>query len=425
MMKRKILAIFFCVASVVLPAVATTTPETLQDGNAWEALPADKSSATDFTKVNLRDALRILAKWANRSVILSPAVNGLVTLHLQNTPPAEVFDFLLKVHGLKVWQSGTVWYVSPAAALIKQKQEEVKWRTAVEEAAPLVTQLWQLRYAKVDELAHWLQAGSSSWLSKRGQLHLDARTNILCVQDTRAHVALIQNFIKRLDVPVQQVLIEARLASVDSDYEQELGVRFSNSKGDLNEAHEAKKGFLGEQGQFSLAIIRLADSSLLDVKLTALENQGHGALISSPSLFTASQQTASIEAGEEIPYQEASSSGATSVVFKKAVLSLKVTPQILPGKKVLLQLQVNQDTPSTRMVLGVPAITTRQIITNIVLPSGHTAVLGGIYESTNEDSTEGFPFLSKLPVLAWFFQVKSHHASKRELLVFVTPKIVE
>jgi len=168
----------------------------------------------------------------------------------------------------------------------------------------------------------------------------------------------------------------------------------------------------------------LADSSLLDVKLAALEQEGRGELISSPSLLTASRQTASIEAGEEIPYQEASSSGATTVVFKKAVLSLKVTPQILPDKKILLQLQINQDRPNTRVVLGVPAISTRQMITNVLIPNGHTVVLGGIYESDVDDHAEGFPFLGKIPILGWLLQEHKHRLTKRELLVFVTPKIV-
>ncbi|HSW71329.1 MAG TPA: type IV pilus secretin PilQ, partial [Gammaproteobacteria bacterium] len=169
----------------------------------------------------------------------------------------------------------------------------------------------------------------------------------------------------------------------------------------------------------------LADNSLLDVKLAALENAGHGELISSPSLFTANQQLASIEAGEEIPYQEASSSGATTVVFKKAVLSLKVRPQLLPGKKILLQLHINQDRPNTRLVLGVPTISTRQLLTNVLIPNGQTVVLGGIYEINKEKSKETFPFLAKLPLVGSFFQLNKQRHNKRELLIFVTPRVIE
>jgi type IV pilus assembly protein PilQ len=173
-----------------------------------------------------------------------------------------------------------------------------------------------------------------------------------------------------------------------------------------------------------LSVLKLANGSFLDMQLAALENEGHGELISSPSLFTANQQTASIESGEEIPYQEVSKSGATGIVFKKAVLSLKVTPQIMPGNHVLLQLQVNQDKPNNRMVLGVPAISTRQISTHILVKSGQTVVLGGIYETNKEKGQQRIPFLGKIPIIGWLFGQRNVSENKRELLIFVTPKII-
>lgn len=379
--------------------------------------------STHFKNVNLRDVLRILAQYDHRNIVLHSAVNGAVTLYLDHASSAETFDFLLKINNLKSWKTGSIWYVAPIDHLIKQEQEEFRWRNVLEEAAPIVTAIWQLHYAKVDDLAHWLQDDRHAWLSKHGRLHIDTRTNMLCIQDTQDRLTAMYRLIKKLDVPVKQVLIQARLASIDSDYEQELGLRYLTNN--MNNTEDNKKGLLANGSQFSLAIARLVDSSLLDIKLTALENEGHGELISNPSLFTASHQTASIEAGEEIPYQEASSSGATAVVFKKAVLSLKVTPQILPGRKILLQLQINQDRPSSRTVLGVPAISTRQIITNVLLPNGHTVVLGGIYESSRENNIEGVPFLSKIPLLGWLFQTTRQRHAKRELLIFVTPRIVE
>ncbi|MBV8802089.1 MAG: hypothetical protein JO131_03825 [Gammaproteobacteria bacterium] len=241
---------------------------------------------------------------------------------------------------------------------------------------------------------------------------------MLYVQDIEDHIQSIDTLIKNLDIPVQQILIEAHLASIDSDYERELGLSFSSKQqnGDSSKPNESS--------QYHLAIIPLAKDSFLDVQLAALENEGHGELISSPSLFTANQQTASIESGEEIPYQEISKSGATAVAFKKAVLSLKVTPQIMPGNKILLQLQVNQDKPSNRMILGVPAISTRQISTHILVKSGQTIVLGGVYESNKEKGQQRIPFLGKIPFIGWIFNLQNMAENKRELLIFVTPKII-
>lgn len=381
-------------------------------------LMAPSGQVFDLKEVNLRDALQILAKWTKRNLVLSPAIEGSVSLHVQNVPLDEVFSFLLQTHGLALTQVGELWYVSPRAALMKDKQDEVKWHALLEDSAPVVTTFWELQYARAEELAQWLQKGPHSLLSKRGQVRSEAGSNILILQDTAERMTTLTGLIKRLDVPVKQVLIEARLASIDSDYKEELGLRFSVMK-------PAEPTKLDAYGRFGLVLAQLTDNHLLDVKLSAMENAGHGELISSPSLLTASQQTASIEAGEEIPYQESTSSGATTVVFKKAVLSLQVRPQILPGKKVLLALQVNQDRPNTRLVLGVPTISTRQMKTVVLVASGHTVVLGGIYELNKEKNEESLPFLGKLPLVGWLFQEKDHRHSKRELLVFVTPRIVE
>jgi len=212
-------------------------------------------------------------------------------------------------------------------------------------------------------------------------------------------------------VPVKQILIETRLATVDSDFERELGLHFS-----IQDPLTAQQS----AGHYSLAVARLADGALLDIKLSAMENAGRAELISNPSLFTANQQPASIEAGEEIPYQETSRNGATTTVFKKAVLSLKVTPQIMPDETVLLQLQVNQDKPSNKMVQGVPTISTRQIMTNVLIKNGQTVVLGGIYEMSSEQGEEKLP----IPLLDLLFREKNVKKRKRELLVFVTPRIM-
>jgi len=349
-----------------------------------------------------------------------------VSLQLQNALPQDVFHLILTSQGLTTLQTGNILYVAPQAEIVSRKAEDAKLQESMDDLANITTKVWQIQYAKAEDVSHVLQDNSTSLLSKRGHVRVDARTNTLCVQDIAKNLAAVARLIQKLDVPVQQVLIEARLASVDSDFERELGVGFTTqlATSAATPLPIGVGGALQSGARFSLAVAKLADGSLLDVLLAAMENEGKGELISSPSLFTANQQTASIESGEEIPYQEISLSGGTGVAFKKAVLSLKVTPQILPGNKVLLQLQVNQDRPSNRIVLGVPAISTRQITTSILVKNGQTLVLGGIYELNKEHNEQRIPFLGKIPLVGLLFQQQNAKENKRELLIFVTPKII-
>lgn len=393
-------------------------------GNTVYAKSKQATISLDFQQVNLPDAVRILSKFMHRNVIVSPHVVGSVSLQLQDALPNDVFHLILTSQGLTTLRMGNILYVAPQAEVVSRKEEDAKIQDSIDDSTNLSTQIWQIRYAKADDIGHLLQDGSASLLSKRGHVRVDVRTNKICIQDIAKNFPAIAALIQKLDVPVQQVLIEARLASVDNDFERELGVSFTSQ---MPHAHERLRDVVApmQQGtRFSLAVATLADGSLLDVLLAAMENDGRGELISSPSLFTANQQTASIESGEEIPYQEVSPSGGTGVTFKKAVLSLKVTPQVLPGNKVLLQLQVNQDRPSSRIVLGVPAISTRQMTTSILVKNGQTLVLGGIYELNKEHSEQRIPFLGKIPLVGLLFQQQNAKENKRELLIFVTPKII-
>lgn len=369
----------------------------------------------DLQHVTIQDALHILAKFIHHNIVISPNVHGTTSLHLNQVPARQAFQSLLVSQELVQWRVNNVWLITTRAEWMKQKQEELKSQAVEDEVAPLVTRIWQIHYAKADEIMRLLSDNRQSFVSKRGHVRADKRTNIICIRDTEERIQEINSVILRLDIPVRQVLIEAHLASIDSDHERELGIDFS-----VQPPHYREVDGRG----YSVAAIKLADGSLLDVKLSALEREGHGELISNPSLFTANQQTASIEAGEEIPYQEVSNSGGTAVTFKKAVLSLKVTPQIMPEEQVLLQLQVNQDKPNKRMVLGVPAISTRQISTHILVKSGQTVVLGGIYESNKEQEQQQIPILGKIPLVGWLFRQQNVATNKRELLIFVTPKII-
>jgi type IV pilus assembly protein PilQ len=378
----------------------------------------NKNISLDLQGVKLPDALQVMAKFMNQSLIISPAVAGEVSLHLHDASPADAFELLLTSQGLDKWQVGQVWYVAPRTEWVNRTQDAIKLQEVRDEATQLAISVWQVRYAKAEDIARLIQDSNYSLLSKRGNVRVDSRTNIICIQDLPARIPQIQKLIEQLDVPVQQVLIKTRLVNVDHDFERQLGIHFDVSGASSSDA------ISGTNGPFSLAVATLADGSLLDVRLAAMENEGKGELISSPSLFTANQQAASIESGEEIPYQEVSRSGGTGIAFKKAVMSLKVTPQVMPGNKILLQLQVNQDRPSNRIVLGVPAITTRQMTTNILVKNGRTVVLGGIYELNTEESEQRIPFLGKVPVVGWLFRQKNSKENKRELLIFVTPKVV-
>ncbi|HEX4044977.1 MAG TPA: secretin N-terminal domain-containing protein [Gammaproteobacteria bacterium] len=378
----------------------------------------------ELRHADLADTIRLIAKFLNMNVIVSPHVNGTASLSLHQADPLPAFEMLLLSHQLASWQVGDIWLIAPRTELMKQKQEELKWQEMSIQALPVVTKIWQIQYSKAEEIARLLKDEHSSFLSKRGWLRVDARTNIICMRDVAERIKNTQQLIRQLDVPVKQILIETRLASVDSDFEQELGIHFG-VKEPTQTQDPITRLSMTKPGRYSLAVAKLADGSLLDVKLAALENAGHAELISSPRLFTANQQPASIEAGEEIPYQEVSDSGGTAIAFKKAVLGLKVTPHILPGNQVLLQLQINQDRPTNKMILGVPSISTRQIITSVTVKAGQTVVLGGIYESTAENGEQRIPFMAQLPVIGWLFKEQNRRTSKRELLIFVTPKIIK
>jgi type IV pilus assembly protein PilQ len=364
-----------------------------------------KKISLDLDNVSMQQAVRILADFMHMNLVISPAVLGSTALHLQEVPAKAALDALLATHQLTLWQEDQVWFVGTASEFSHYSEAVLHLRSSKEALASLALRVWQIHYAKASDILELLQSTKNSILSKRGHAAVDRRTNMLYVQDIQEHLQDVNMLIKRLDIPLRQVLIEAHLVSVDCDYEQELGIQYTL-----------------ENSGFTVA--KLADTIQLNVQLAALERQGHGEIISSPSLFTANQQTASIESGEEIPYQEVSSSGATGITFKKAVLSLKVTPQIMPNQQVLLQLQVNQDKPSKRIVLGVPAITTRQISTNILVKNGQTVVLGGIYETNRERDFEGIPFLDKIPLVGRLFRQQNVTNTKRELLIFVTPKII-
>jgi type IV pilus assembly protein PilQ len=378
----------------------------------------------DIPTIPLDDAIRLLAKYAKLNVVVSADVRGSTALQVQQTEVMQIFDALMIAHDLTKLSVGNVWYVAPRAVMTRHLQDQATLHAEIESAANLASQTWKIRFAKASDIATMIESEGGTLASERGQIRVDARTNIIFARDTSARLAVINQLIQRLDVRVPQVLIEARLVSIDQDAELQLGFDFTTKPADGESNGLNLPNTMHQAGKYSIAVAHLPDGSLLDIKLAALEQQGRAELISSPSLFTGNYQEASIEAGEEVPYQEVSESGGTAVTFKKAVLGLRVTPQLLPGGQVLLALKINQDRPAARMVQGVPTISTRQIVTNVQVKSGQTIVLGGIYEVDHELNQEGLPFLGKIPVIGLLFSQHTKRDRKRELLVFVTPKIM-
>lgn len=320
--------------------------------------------------------------------------------------------------------------VSLANEMIAQDKAYFQQASDLASVAPLEQQSFRLQYAKAETLYDTLKNNTNSVLSARGKIMLDKRTNTLYVQDTAEHLQVVHDFLSKVDRPVQQVEIEARIVTVDKTFQEELGIRWS-AKNQISSVTQGQfsldlgAGDIGNTKPGSLAFTTLSKDILLDLELSALEAEGDGEILSSPRLLTADQQEALIEQGTEIPYNETTYSGGTATAFKQAVLRLRVTPQISPNGKILLKLQVNQDAKSKDTVGGTaPIIDTRQISTNVLVNNGETVVLGGIYERVQSHNMTMLPFLSSLPLVGELFKHRSSIDTRKELLIFVTPRIM-
>lgn len=379
-------------------------------GNATEKLSLDVESAS------LPDVIIWLAKAANLPVTVSPRVRGSVSVHWRQVEPEAALNVLLLMNGLMREPFHGLWYVASADEFIQAAGHQEKWQAANDAALPLATHSYQLRYANAKTLAGLLESSKQTLLSKRGFWRLDERTNRLAMTDIPPRLSMMDAWVREVDVPVKQILIEARLASVDQSAESALGIDFTSNVG---------KPAGVAPGFYNVAVAHLPDGSTLDVKLAALLKEGKANLIASPRLFTVNLQPASIESGEEVPYQEESESGGTTVTFKKAVLSLEAVPQLLPGGRVMLALKITQDRPGVGSAeAGAPRIETRAITTDVLIKHGQTVVLGGIYEDDHDTEIKRLPYLSDLPGVGGLFQLKTQVSRKRELLIFVTPKLI-
>ncbi len=410
----------------------------------------------NFQDIEVRAVLQLIADFNGFNLVTSDTVSGNVTLRLKNVPWDQALDIILKAKGLDVRRNGNVMMVAPQEEIAAREKLELESQKQVTELAPLRTEFIQINYAKAAALQTLIQSEQGKLLSERGNVSIDERTNTLIVQDVASSLQAIRNMVLQLDIPIRQVMIESRIVNAVESFTRDLGVRFGYAKqtrapsetdlfvsagGSVGGSIAPAGIALGEEGEgaprllvnlpvpgatsaANLLVGKLG-SYLLQLELSALLAEGRGEDIASPKVITSNQQEAVIEAGIEIPFQEASSSGATSVSFKKAVLGLRVTPQITPDDRVLLDLNVTQNTRGSPDVLGVPPINTRNVATQVLVDDGETVVLGGIYSQVDGTSLDKTPFFGDLPYLGFLFKKKRVEKSRTELLIFVTPKILK
>ncbi len=407
----------------------------------------------NFQDIEVRSVLQLIADFTGLNLVASDTVGGSITLRLQNVPWDQALDLILKTKGLDKRQIGNVLLVAPAEEIAAREKLELETNKQIAELAPVRLDIIQVNYAKADEIVSLIQA-DAELISSRGFVSSDKRTNTITVRESADKLEEIRRLVSTWDVPVRQVSIEARIVRAQTNVAENLGVRWGGaaydvngndvvtiggSLGTLGEAREAASGgsntisFPGAlgvdlgvsgEGASSFAIGWGSDDFLVDLELSALESDGRAEVVSQPRVVTADRQSASIKSGEEIPYQEASSSGATSVSFKEAVLSLEVTPQITPDDKIIMDLVVNQDSRG-EVTAGIPSINTNQVTTQVLVANGETVVLGGIFQSEVATQTTKTPFLGDIPYLGRLFKRTEKIDERSELLIFITPKIIK
>ena len=414
-----------------------------------EAKYTGKPISLDFQDVPVRQVLQIIAQVNNFNLVTTDTVNGNVTISLSGVPWDQALDMILRVRGLDKRLEGNILLIAPTEELMARETQALQSKKQVSDLAPLHTVNISVNYAKAASLASILKSSEGGILSDRGAVTVDERTNTLLIRDTLLSIDQARKMIDALDIPVKQVLIESRMVTVLDNVDEQLGVRWGFSdrqddngvSGSLEGADTIASGVVpsiddrlnvnlpvsGAAGTIGFQIASLIDGTILDLELSALESENKGEIIASPRITVANQQEAYIEQGTEIPYVQATSSGATSVEFKKAVLSLKVTPHITPDNRIILDLVVTQDTRGETVSTSTGeavAIDTQEIKTQVLVENGETIVLGGIFQQTSSDGVTKVPVFGDLPLVGALFRNTSVLQEKRELLIFVTPKIV-
>ena len=425
---------------------------------------AGEKLSLNFQNIEVRSVLQVIADFTGLNIITSDTVTGNITLRLKDVPWDQAMDIIMQNKSLAMRKVGNVITVAPAEEVAAKEKAQLEAINAIADLAPLHTESFTLKYQKAEDFKKLIEGSSSSGsssaqsqnkgiLSKRGSIVAEVRTNTVFIQDTDKNLEDIQAFINKIDVAVKQVMIESRLVLADDKFSKELGARFGvqngvNSNpgisigGTLNNTGNAtgstsastaigNTGGLNTNlpvanafGTIAFSLFRLPAGLLLNLELSALESDKRGKVVSSPRVTTANQQKAKIASGTEIPYLQASSSGSTNVAFKEAVLSLEVTPQITPDDKIIMDLEVKKEKVG-QVFFGTPSIDTQKVNTQVLVANGETAVLGGIYEQTERNDVDKVPFFGDLPVIGNAFKHRSRVDDRTELLIFVTPRIMD
>ena len=452
------------------PAAETSTAESnlFSETKEYEG----QRLTLNFQDIETRAVLQLLAETSGKNIVVSDTVQGNVTLRLRNVPWDQALDIVMTTKGLDMRQNGNVIIVAPAEEIAARETADLEAQAAISELEPMYSEYLQVNYAKAGDLATLISAdGENSLLSGRGSIAVDERTNTLLIQDTANRLQDIRRLVRTLDVPIKQVLIESRIVVVNDNFSRDLGVRLGVTASEwngsntlvtttgtgsgtdtmtssaitnlqdpangtpfpldipsLSNRYNVNVPIAEPAGRFSLAV--LGTDYLVDLELTALEAEGRGEIVSTPRVITANQKEARIEQGVEIPYQQSASSGATTIQFKKAVLSLTVTPQITPDNNIIMDLAVHKDSVGEIISTGglggtVPSIDTRSVETQVLVADGQTVVLGGIYETSRRETVNKVPYLGDIPFVGVLFRSKQYENNKAELLIFVTPRILE
>ncbi len=453
----------FCMA----PGVEAQTPQQASP-KIWSEAPALKSAlapgsvddlrpiSLNFQNVEITTLLQVFAEFTGLNLVATDSVKGQVTVRLTDVPWPQALQIVLQSKGLASRQDGRVLWVAPQGEWAQREKMQLEAQAALESVSPVQTMSMRLQYARATDVAQRLQGagsgGGGRWLSSRGSVLAEPRTNQLFISDLPQRLTEVQKMLTQLDIPVRQVLIEARIVEADDQFGQSLGVRLGaglamplrvNQRANTLAlgAGNAETGAgvvtgnqvklpAGSAGQtlntpasFAVSLFNAAADRFINVEISALEADGRGKVVSRPRVVTADQTKALIEQGTELPYQTASASGATSITFRKANLKLEVTPQITPDGSVVLEVDVNRDSVGQLTPAGF-AINTKHVKTQVRVEDGGTVVLGGIFEETDRNNEAKVPGLGDVPGLGWLFKNRDKAQRKSELLIFLTPRVM-
>lgn len=433
------------------PFVIQTKPSVESDnGISVMQVNSQQLLSVNYQSISVTELLQKIAHIAHINLIISNTVVGSMCLHIDQLPCSQIIDIILQAQGLGKRCIGNVYLIASLGEIAAHNKQNLEAQQLLANLAPLQSELIQIRYGKAADIVTMLKGQGSSLLSERGTVSADTRTNTVWIEEVPQKIDSIRHLIQQLDIPVRQILIEARIVNIDCNYERDLGVRFgitdgNHVSGTLAGANQLASGVAPADVPLAsrlnmdlpavpsggvspvsvgLALAHLGKGTLLDLELSALESEGGGKIISKPQLITADQQAAQIAAGEEIPYQQSTSSGATNVSFKAVVLKLNVLPQITPDGHIILTLKINQDKVGNRLVQGTPSIDTREIETQVLVGNGETVVLGGIYETDTRNHVQRVPLLGTLPWIGGLFRYNQISNLRQELLIFITPHIL-